>query len=185
MDKTQKIKVTNRSNGSVILKIPEMNIRREFYKKETKNIPYEQLEAIASQPGGRELIYNYLYIEDEKVIRELLNIKEEPEYWLTEDKVPTWMNTCSLNEFIDALNFAPQGIKDIIKKLAVSLPLNDVAKREAIKTQLHFDVTKAIENSKEEEEIKEEQPKRIAETTSTNRLSATPTYARKVITKES
>ena len=145
-------KVTNRSAGRVIYNIPEDHIRREFYNKETKEIALSELEKLAQQPGGRKLIYNYLSIQDADTIGHLVNRPIEPEYWLTEDKIPEWMNTCSLDEFKDALDFAPEGIKDLIKKYAVSLPLNDFAKRQALLEQLGFNVTKAIENSGEEGE---------------------------------
>lgn len=145
-------KVTNRSAGRVIYNIPEDHIRREFYNKETKEIALSELEKLAQQPGGRKLIYNYLSIQDADTVGHLVNRPIEPEYWLTEDKIPGWMNTCSLDEFKDALDFAPEGIKDLIKKYAVSLPLNDFAKRQAMFEQLGFNVTKAIENSGEEGE---------------------------------
>lgn len=145
-------KVTNRSGGRVIYNIPEDKIRREFYNKETKEIPLSELEKLSQQPGGRKLIYNYLSIQDADTIQHLVNHPIEPEYWLTEDKIPGWMNTCSLDEFKDALDFAPEGIKDLIKKYAVSLPLNDFAKRQAIFAQLGFNVTQAIENSGEDGE---------------------------------
>lgn len=145
-------KVTNRSAGRVIYNIPEDHIRREFYNKETKEIALSELEKLAQQPGGRKLIYNYLSIQDADTIGHLVNRPIEPEYWLTEDKIPEWMNTCSLDEFKDALDFAPEGIKDLLKKYAVSLPLNDFAKRQAMFEQLGFNVTKAIENSGEEGE---------------------------------
>lgn len=145
-------KVTNRSAGRVIYNIPEDHIRREFYNKETKEIALSELEKLAQQPGGRKLIYNYLSIQDADAIGHLVNRPIEPEYWLTEDKIPEWMNTCSLDEFKDALDFAPEGIKDLLKKYAVSLPLNDFAKRQALFEQLGFNVTKAIENNGEEGE---------------------------------
>lgn len=145
-------KVTNRSAGRVIYNIPEDHIRREFYNKETKVIALSELEKLAQQPGGRKLIYNYLSIQDADTVGHLVNRPIEPEYWLTEDKIPEWMNTCSLDEFKDALDFAPEGIKDLLKKYAVSLPLNDFAKRQAMFEQLGFNVTKAIENSGEEGE---------------------------------
>ena len=56
------------------------------------------------------------------------------------------------DDFLDCLDFAPVGVIDLIKQLAVSLPLNDMEKREAIKNKFGFDVTKAIENSKIDEE---------------------------------
>ena len=142
------VKVTNRSTSTVVYRIPERHIRREFNKKETKKVPYQELIDVSAQPGGRELIYNFLLIENAEALREALNVKEEPEYWLTEDKIAgDWMTTCTLDEFKDALDFAPEGVKDLIKKYAVTKPLNDMAKRQALLDQLKFNVTAAIANN--------------------------------------
>lgn len=138
------IQVTNRSSGFVAYTLPERHLRREFHPHETKTVEYQELLEISAQSGGRELLYNYLLIKDPAAMREILNVNEEPEYWLTEEKIPVWMKSCSLNEFKDALDFAPDGVKELIKKYAVELPLNDVTKREAMKEILKFDVTAAI-----------------------------------------
>lgn len=148
MDSNTICAVTNRSGGFVTYSIPDKHIRREFAPHETKKVAYEEIEEVASQPGGRELIYNYLYIAED-ILKEGLNIKPEVEYYLKEEDVDKWMSTCSLDEFKDALQFAPEGVKDLIKSHAVSLPLNDVAKCEALKTQLNFDCMAAIRNEKE------------------------------------
>ena len=62
----------------------------------------------------------------------------------------------SMDEFLDCLDFAPDGVIDLVKNLAVTLKLNDYAKREAILEKTGFDVTKAIEINKATEEIKQE-----------------------------
>ena len=147
-----KISITNRSFGTVIYNIPEMGIRREFAPKETKKITPEELEALTSQPGGRELIEGYLLVHDAKALEDIVNIQVEPEYWLTEEKIPGWMQTCSNDEFLDALNFAPDGVKSLIKDYAVKLPLNDYNKIGAIKDILGFDVVSAIRINKESQE---------------------------------
>lgn len=147
LTRDSKIKVTNRSNGTVILKVQDRHFRAELNPKETRVLNYGDILDVAAQPGGRNLIYNFLLIQDAEALRQGLNVKEEPEYWLTEEKIPSWMNTCSLDEFKDALQFAPQGVLDLIKKYAVSQPLNDMAKRIAIKDTLQFDVTLAITNN--------------------------------------
>ncbi len=143
--------VTNKSTGRVVYTIKEDGLRREFYPHETKkNIPVAELEKLVQRSGGRQLFYNCLYIDDREILHYLINGEVAPEYFLTEEKIPNWMNSCSLDEFKDALDFAPEGTKDLIKKYAVSLPLNDYSKREAIKQQLGFDVSKIIENSGED-----------------------------------
>lgn len=137
--------VYNKSAGRAVYKLPELGVRRMFYPGEHKEISVSELEKLVQTPGGRKLIYNYLLIDDKEIIEYLINGKVEPEYWLKEKDIDSWMQSCSLDEFKDALDFAPDGTKDLIKAHAVSLPLNDISKRDAIEKQLGFNVTKALE----------------------------------------
>lgn len=145
--------VTNRSSGMVIYNVPEMHVRRVFYTGETKEVDVAELEALVNQPGGRELIYGYLLIKDPAIAKKLMNIdlNNEVEYNMSEGQVKSWINSCTLDEFKDALDFAPAGVKDLMKKFAVEVPLNDVAKREAMKEQIGFDVDAAINIKREAE----------------------------------
>ncbi len=140
--------VTNRSGGIVAYRIPERNLRREFNVGETKRIPYSEILEVAAQPGGRALLYNYLYIREDEVMKEGLNIKPEPEYYISEDQVDSWLLTSSIDEFKDALDFAPTGVVNLIKQHAVTLPLNDLRKCEALKQITGFNVLSAIANEK-------------------------------------
>lgn len=141
--------ITNRSAGVAAYYLPETNKLRQFFPKETKKVPYSEIEAVSAQPGGRELLYHYFYIDSADAVTEALNVKPEPEYYLKEADIDSWMNSCSLDEFKDALDFAPEGIKALIKEHAVSLPLNDLRKCEAIKEQLGFNCLRAIQNEQE------------------------------------
>lgn len=144
MENTTLIKVTNRDTGRVGYQIPELGVRRQFAARETKEIPYNELVALSYLPGGQKMLSSYLVIRDEDVVSEILG-NVEPEYYYSEDDVKRIMLNGSLEEFLDCLDFAPNGVLDMIKDLAVSLPLNDVAKREAILDKLSFNVSKAIE----------------------------------------
>lgn len=144
--------VTNKSAGVVGYTIPDSNIRRTFAARETKrNITVAELEQLYQQPGGPQLIYGYLLIDNPAVVDYLFNGSLSPEYWLKEEDIPKFITTCSLAEFQDLLDFAPDGTKEIIKKLAVSMPLTDMSKCAAIKEQLGFDVMKALELLKEDD----------------------------------
>lgn len=153
-------KVTNRSGGTCVYRIPDKNIRRVFQPHESKNISEEELNDAVSQPGGRALFYHYLQIEDNSIASKVLNLQLEPEYSLTEEEMPTWLVSCSLDELKDALDFAPEGVKDLIKSYAVSLRLNDMNKIQAIKEALNFDVIEAIKNTSDNEENKSTAPVR-------------------------
>lgn len=91
--------VTNKSGGRVVYNIKEDGIRREFYPREQKIISTEELRKLAQQPGGRALIYNFLMVSDPKILYYLLNGFPAPEYWITEEKLPQWMESCSLAAF--------------------------------------------------------------------------------------
>lgn len=178
MDSNKIIKVCNRSGGTVVYAVPEMGIRRQFQPREVKNIKFGELESLSYQQGGKALLYHFLMIEDEDALRELINGEAEPEYWLTENQIPGWLNTCSLAQFVDALNFAPEGVKDLIKKYSVSVPLNDVTKRQKVLEILEFNVDAAVKNEKADKEGEtKEAPVRISAPTpgKANRQSQ-PTY---------
>ena len=65
------------------------------------------------------------------------------------DNVAKLIREGSLNEFKDALDFAPEGVKEMIKDLSVQIPLNDFSKRQALKEMTGFDVDAAIAHDKE------------------------------------
>ena len=146
MDRSQRIKVLNRDDCAVIYSIPEMNgLRRVFQPGETKQITYEELEKLSYIPGGRSLLEGSLLIQDSEEAISLLIGHVEPEYKYSKNDIINLLKSGSLDELLDCLDFAPSGVKELIKDLAVELPLNDVAKRDAILEKLGFDVTKALE----------------------------------------
>ncbi len=158
MERTTRIKVLNRDNGSVIYSIPEMNgLRRVFQAGETKEVTFEELEKLSYIPGGLRLLRDSLIIKDEEAIKLLLG-QVQPEYSYTEKDIIKLMQEGTLDEFLDCLDFAPQGVKELIKRLSVSLPLNDVAKRKAILDKIGFNVDNAIRIKQESSEPTEEKP---------------------------
>ena len=171
--------VKNRSSSVVVYRIPETNLRREFAPGETKRVPFGELEKLTYQEGGRELLENFLQIVEEEVTTDL-NVKREIEYNMSEAEVAELLRTGSLDAFLDALDFAPIGVIDLIKSLAVQLPLTDIDKRKALKQKTGFDVDKALVHI-EEEKAEEEAPA-AAPTASGRRVqpAATQTQGRRV-----
>ena len=145
IDKTKEVEVYNRFDGSVGYKIPELRVDRQFTPGEKKMITVGELEQLSYIPGGRVIIDDYLVIKDQEVLKELLNKDIEPEYYYTEDDIKRLFTKGSLDEFVDCLNFAPEGVIEMIKKLAVDIPLQDMSKRQAILERTGFNVTSAVE----------------------------------------
>ena len=145
IDKNTLVKVVNKYNGTVGYDVPDLGVHRNFYPNESKDITFEELEKLSFAPGGDAILKDFLEITDENVIKYLFSKESEPEYHYTKDDIKKLMEVGTLDQFLDCLDFAPESVKEIIKDMAVELPLNDVKKREAIQKQLGFDVTKAIE----------------------------------------
>lgn len=151
------MKVTNRSAGVVGYTIPEMSIRRRYQPGETKDIQKEEIDKLIYQPGGEFLLRNYLQVSVEDV--ETLGLEVEREYHLDKNGVIDLMKNGSLDEFLDALDFAPEGVIEMFKDLAVSLPLGDSNKIEALKKKTGFDAMVALKNLKSTEQPVEEAKK--------------------------
>ena len=156
-DMKKLVRVTNRCGGMAIYKIPEHGIRREFIAGESKMVPYEELVWLSYQPGGRNMMTNTFLIEEVKATKEL-NIHTEPEYFMTENDVINMLQNSSVDELLDALDFAPTGVIQIIKDQAVALPVYDMRKRQAILEKTGFDVTSAITNGAPDEDDVVEAP---------------------------
>lgn len=137
--------VKNRSAGMVVYRVPELNVRRVFQPGEVKRISYAELEALSFRAGGRELMEDYLQIKDAEVL-ESMNIHAEAEYYMDKEHVEYLLKSASMDEFLDALDFAPEGLIDMIKDMSVSLKLGDYNKRQALKEKYGFDVESAIRN---------------------------------------
>lgn len=143
--------VKNRSGSHVVYNIPEDGIRRSFAPGEVKKISYEELEKLTYQAGGTEIIARFLQIQSAEVLNNF-NMRVEPEYHMSERDVANLLTNGSVDEFLDALDFAPDGVIDLIKRMAISLPLTDYNKIKALKDKTGLDVEAALKNIRAEKE---------------------------------
>ena len=148
---TDMISVKNRGASVVVYRIPEAGIRRSFAPGETKLISLKELEQLTYQPGGMAILTAFLQVQDEATLTSM-GARVEPEYHMSEKDIANLIMNGSIDAFLDALDFAPIAVIDLIKKLSVSLPLLDMSKRKALKEKTGFDVEAAIKHVEEEKE---------------------------------
>ena len=179
------VKVRNRNNGNTGYVIPDTGIRRLFTPGETKVIPMDELKALQYVDGGDYLLKNYLIIEDDKIL-ETLNMSVEPEYFYTEDEIKKLLMEGTIDQLTDCLNFAPNGVIELLKNMAVDLEVPDTRKRSLISEKTGFNIDNAINvrrimNADSEETATEEKaPERKAEPV---KRTAAPVKKTTVITK--
>lgn len=154
--------VTNRSASRIYYAVPELGIKsRMFQPGETKKISYEELEALNYQPGGNTLIKNYLLLQDANIKEEFCG-KTEPEYNMTAADVKELILHGSMDEWLDCLDFAPEGVIDLIKELSIELPLTDTRKMDSYMKKTGTNLGKLIQ-IRAEERAEEEAAKQAAE----------------------
>lgn len=136
------VKVTNRNSGTTTYLLANGQ-RRTFAVNESKNIDIEELKEVSALPGGEYLLKNYLIIDDKSAL-DFLNIQPEPEYFYTDVEIKKLLLEGSLDQLEDCLTFAPNGVIDLIKKIAIDLKLPDTRKRDMILLKTGFSVDNAI-----------------------------------------
>ena len=184
------INVTNRNNGTTGYIIPDLgNLHRNFSAGETKKITMEELRKLSYIPGGETILREYLVIDSKEALEELLN-GVEPEYFYTEEEVKALLLTGSLDQLMDCLDFAPEGVIDLVKNYAVELKINDIQKRQVILDKTGFNVTSAItvneETNEEDEKVvtgRRAAPVTVTEPAAPARRSAPVPSKYKVVSK--
>ena len=160
IEKDTLIKVKNRDSGTVGYTIPELgNLHRSFSKGETKEITMDELRKLSYISGGKILLQNYLIVQNQDALKELLSDDVEPEYYYGEEEIKKLLLTGSNDQLLDCLEFAPEGVIGLVKDLAVSLKINDISKRNIILEKTGFNVTNAIAINEETIEGEGEQTK--------------------------
>ena len=144
-------RVKNRGASTVVYKIADKGIRREFKPGQIMQISSEELEELTFQPGGTMILSQFLQILDLDGIQ-AARIKTEPEYHYSEQDIAKLITSGSLDAFLDCLDFAPIGVIDLIKKMSISIPMVDIQKRKALKEKTGFDVEAALKHNEEDKE---------------------------------
>jgi hypothetical protein len=144
LQNTDKVRVENRANAIVCYRVPESKVMRRFVPGEAKEIEMGELRQAIQIPGTFRLIESNLIIHNKEAVDELLP-NAEPEYFYDKNDVDFLLERGTLDQLKDALDFAPDGVIELIKERAVKNELNDMRKREAILTATNFNVTQAID----------------------------------------
>ena len=156
MQKNTKIKIRNRGAGSVGYTIPDMNnFHRKFAAGERKELPFEEVQKLTFIPGGEYLLQHYLVIENPEARDEILGTVELEYNYTTED-IKNLLLHGSMDQLLDCLDFAPLGVIEELKKIAVEIELADMNKRKAIQKVTGFNISKQIEINADTDESKQE-----------------------------
>ena len=151
VEKDRIISLMNRDTGTVGYTLEDTGTHRRFTAGETKQVPFAEIEKLSWAKGGKELLRDYLIIQDKEAAEEILG-SVEPEYFYTKETVKKLLTEGTLEQLQDTLEFGPRGVIELVKQEAVELQVNNVAMRKEIQKQTSFNVDKAIEINEESKE---------------------------------
>lgn len=162
------VEVHNLVDHMVVYKIDEDHIRREFAPGETKKIPAKELRKLYYTSGGDTLLKDFISVKNAELASEFGVSADTIEYNWTIQDIDKALVTDPIEVLLDALDFAPEGIKETIVDRAVALKINNMDKRQAILDKTGQDITHKID-FKEAVEPKQQK----ADTTKERRVSRT------------
>lgn len=163
--------VTNLSDSPVMYQTPS-GVQRDFPAKAPFKIKAGELRELSYDAGGRVLLRDYLKVDNVSLAREFGVTDDIVEYNWTDEDITTALTTADINVLLDALDFAPQAIKDRLVNRAVELEISDINRREAITKATGLNITNMINNKKaimDAEEKTETRKRRVT----TNEASTT------------
>lgn len=137
------MKVYNRSDSVVSYSLPELRVRRVFNLGECKELEPAEMEALWQTDGGQILIKQHLCVDDKEWVS--AHWDAPIEYFWKDEDIKICLTEDSIDLFRETLEYAPEGVIDLIKNYAWRLPIHDLNKIEAIKEATGFDVLAAID----------------------------------------
>jgi len=149
MDLARKVKVWNRATGTVGYELPDLRISRVWVGTgNLQMVSVEELEALRYLPGGANLMNKYLLVKDQDVC-EFLGMNTDPEYFYDENDIKVLLDSGTMDQLLDCLEFAPTGVLDLLKKTAVDTKLDSAEKRKAISEHLKVNIDSMIKNNED------------------------------------
>jgi hypothetical protein len=155
-DKARKVSVSSRNAGSLAYTIPSLRVRREWSKSGEENfISIDELIELTTIPGGRKLLEEYLLINDDEAIEAVLGHEVQPEYKYTEKEIEFLLYGGTDEQFADCLDYAPAGVLELLKNMAVVKMPNTTFKVTAINDKFKINLS-TLNKNYEADEIFEE-----------------------------
>lgn len=142
MAEEKMVVVRNRNVGGTGYTL-ENGFHRQFEYNEVKKVPLTELIQLSYAGGGEKILRDYLVIDDKSAL-DALNLEVEPEYFYSDVEIKKILLEGTLDQLEDTLNFAPGGVIEIIKKMAVDLEIPDTRKRDMITKATGFNINNAI-----------------------------------------
>lgn len=140
------VKLVNMMDSPTGYKLMNGTFRR-FAPRASMSVTAGEVREVSNMPGTITLFQNYLRVDNKDLATELgvSDDSFEHEYSWGKDEIVGALTTEPIEVLLDALDYAPDAIKESLVDVAVELEIPDVNRRKAIKDATGKDITKMIE----------------------------------------
>lgn len=175
------VAVRNLTLNPVAYHVPSLNgLRRELPPRATIKVSAGELRQLNYELGGARLLRDYLSVGNKSLAQEFGVDPDtfDNEYNWTLADIDKALLGNDDNVLLDAMDFAPDGVKDSIAQRAVELEIPDMNRRNIISKATEYDIDQMIKNKQQiEADDKEEKEEKK---TTRRRSSTTSTSKRRV-----
>lgn len=168
--------IRNLTDMPVAYHVPSLgDLRRELPPRASIRVKAGELRQLNYERGGSLLLHDYINVGNVELAREFGVSDDTVEYNWTIEDVDKALTTDDLDVLRDAMDFAPEGIKQTIADRAVELKIPDSNRRNIISSATGLDIDSMIKNKEIIDADKVEK-----KTTAKRRVSSTATKQRRV-----
>ena len=146
-----KVEVQNMTSGTLSYRLPSGPYRL-FSNNMRMTVTAGELRELATTQGGRVLLQSHLSVHNPELAREFGVDEDTVEYTWTEEDIRRVLTEGDMDELLDALDFAPEGIVEELARKAVEWKIPDNNKIKAISEATNLDIASQIRNQEQIEQ---------------------------------
>lgn len=153
MSDKKMILVQNLTNDDVIYIDNDGGVERRiiFKPQQTQELPEDMIERMSYDIGGSRLLTDYLSVKDDEIRQRIGVPADQIEYDYTKEEVIANLKSNDLNVILDMLDFAPEGIIEMMVTEAVNLPITNRDVMKAISEKTGKNIEMMINNKEQYE----------------------------------
>lgn len=177
VDDETMVVIRNLTDMPVAYHVPSLgDLRRELPPRASIRVKAGELRQLNYERGGSLLLHDYINVGNVELAREFGVSDDTVEYNWTIEDVDKALTTDDLDVLRDAMDFAPEGIKQTIADRAVELKIPDSNRRNIISSATGLDIDSMIKNKEiidaDKVEKKTTTKRRVSSTTKQRRVKS-------------
>ena len=141
-------------------KLPS-GVQRTLVPRVKMEVTAGELRELFYAPGGQYMLQQLIRVNNKELAAEFGRNDDDKEYWWTLEDMKKCLLEDKVEVLLDALDFAPDGVCDTLRDMAIEYEIKDGNKIDAINKKFNIDINQMIANKHAYDEFtaQEEKPR--------------------------